>query len=252
MQSFKPSMNIIGISTGALCGGDWRQAVAILNRKSVSAVELSALRLVEFDELAEEALSFARQGFAYVSFHAPSAFPAEHELEVVTKLARIVAHGFPVIAHPDCIRDFKCWRKLGDGLLIENMDKRKPFGRTVSELRPVFAKLPDARWCFDIGHAKQVDTTMIHASQMLDAFGDRLAEIHLSDVDASSKHHPLNEQALRSFRGVLNASQVEGIPIILETPVTEAELEKEIDRANAFLVSLTAVPIASGLLTVAA
>jgi len=51
------------------------------------------------------------------------------------------------------------------------MDNRTPSGRTVSELRELFRQLPEASFCFDIGHAKQIDPTMASAILMLREFG---------------------------------------------------------------------------------
>ena len=55
------------------------------------------------------------------------------------------------------------WRQLGDRVLVENMDKRKPVGRTVEELDLIFEQLPAAGMCFDIAHARQVDSSMTEA-----------------------------------------------------------------------------------------
>lgn len=229
---------IIGISTGALARGDWQQAVAIAVRHSVCALELSALRMNEFESLANAAVTFPIDQFHYVSFHAPSTFPKEAETSVVSLLLPLVERGIPIVAHPDCIYTPKTWEVLGSALMIENMDKRKPCGRTAEELEPVFEKLPDARWCFDVGHARQVDGTMSHAIFMLRKFRERLAEIHLSDVDAASRHCMLNESALSAFRMVMDATIVDRIPIILETPATEESLDAEVRRATDFCLSL--------------
>jgi|SRR6266568_3232799 len=62
--------------------------------------------------------------------------------------------------HPDVIEDYSAWEYLGSALCIENMDQRKAIGRTADELGSIFDRLPSAALCFDIGHARQVDTTM--------------------------------------------------------------------------------------------
>lgn len=40
------------------------------------------------------------------------------------------------------------------------MDKRKRIGCTAMQLRRFFDELPEATFCFDMGHARQVDPTM--------------------------------------------------------------------------------------------
>ncbi|MBK9169468.1 MAG: hypothetical protein IPM24_18675 [Bryobacterales bacterium] len=93
------------------------------------------------------------------------------------------------------------------------MDKRKPVGRTVAELEPLFAALPAARFCFDIGHARQVDPSMTEAALLLDAFGDRLAEVHMSEVNAASRHDPISLNAVAAFSRVAGAIREE-VPIV--------------------------------------
>lgn len=85
-----------------------------------------------------------------------------------------------MIVHPDILTDFGLWASLGDRILVENMDPRKPIGRNTSELRQVFSRLPDARFCFDIAHALQVDPTVSVAVEILLEFGDRLPKLHIS------------------------------------------------------------------------
>src|SRR4051794_1997340 len=82
------------------------------------------------------------------------------ELKKMSTFLAFVGRGYPVVVHPDVIFDRPRWRVLGEALFIENMDKRKPVGRTVEELQEFFRDLPAARFCFDIGHARQVDPSM--------------------------------------------------------------------------------------------
>jgi len=42
-----------------------------------------------------------------------------------------------------------------------------------------FKNLPEATFCFDIAHAKQVDPTMQEGYKMLKKFKNRLRQIHL-------------------------------------------------------------------------
>ena len=74
-----------------------------------------------------------------------------------------LGRNWPIVVHPDAMFDFSLWREFGNLLCLENMDKRKPVGRTVQELDRIFQELPDASFCFDIGHARQVAPTMTEA-----------------------------------------------------------------------------------------
>jgi len=128
------------------------------------------------------------------------------------------------------------WGELGEKLLVENMDKRKPVGRNVSEVQRFFELLPEARFCFDIGHARQVDPSMTEASLLLRAFGGRLAEVHISEVNTASRHDPISRNAVRAFQTV-EADIPEHIPIILETLIDEgqSDIPTELQRARVAL-----------------
>jgi len=97
---------------------------------------------------------------------------------------------------------FSLWREFGDLLCVENMDKRKPIGRTARELDRIFTQLPGASLCFDIGHARQCDPTMTEAYLILREFGSKLRQIHVSEVNTASKHDPLSYASIMAFQDV--------------------------------------------------
>ena len=144
------------------------------------------------------------------------------------------------MAHPDVIFKVSSWSKLGSQLLIENMDKRKPIGRTADELTAFFADLPDARFCFDIGHARQVDPSMTEAALLLKKFQHRLAEVHLSEVNTASRHDPLSINAVVAFSSIMSEIPSE-IPIILETLIDQGQstIKAELQRANEIFEAVT-------------
>lgn len=122
------------------------------------------------------------------------------------------------------------WREFGPLLCVENMDKRKPVGRTANELRRWFDEFPDARLCFDIAHAQQVDPSMTEAYRILKEFGDRICQLHVSEVTTSSKHDRLSESAIRAFIEV-SEQLPPNAPAILETPVSEEDARTELRQA---------------------
>ena len=194
------------------------------------AIELSALRLPGLPELlcAFDRLDLGT--FRHVSIHFPSAYPSGAEVGLIQNL-RSAAPGVPVVVHPDAMCDFGLWRELGGSLLVENMDRRKNRGRTVQELARVFEQVPDARLCFDIAHARNVDPSLTEAVLILDRFGDRLAQVHLSEVSTSARHGRLSRTAVLAFREL--ASLIPGdVPVILESPVSEDQIEDELRRAR--------------------
>ena len=224
-------MRPIGFSTGAISLGDFRCGVNILRARHISVVELSALRQVELAPLVDALATLDLSAFRYVSVHAPSYLDSGVEREAVCLLEKVLKQQLPIIVHPDAITDFDLWTSLGNLLLVENMDKRKPAGRTASELASIFKKLPEASFCFDIGHARQVDPTMSEATLILRAFGDRLRQLHVSEVNTRSTHDPLTAGAISAFNKVFHLIPDE-VPIILESRVSEDQIENEIALAR--------------------
>ena len=238
-------MRPIGFSTGALACGDFESALRMLRAPVYTACELSALREEELAPLlaALGRLDLAR--FRYVAIHAPSRLERLAEADVVRALSSEAARELPVVCHPNVLATPETWRPLGRRLLIENMDKRKPIGRTVAELAPLFEALPDAGFCFDLGHARQVDPTMTVASELLDAFGDRLRQLHVSEVNSSNVHEALGLPAISSFRKIARRIPA-GVPLILETPVGADALESELSHALVALGGTDEIPMRSG------
>jgi len=226
-------MRRIGFSTGALARGDFRLGLEILHRHRIDVVELSALRVNELAPLSAAIPHLDLSGFTFVSIHAPSRFDIEEEARVVDQLRVLADQGFPIVVHPDMIFNPGRWQIFGDRLLIENMDKRKPIGRTVDELRGLFEALPAAQFCFDIGHARQVDPSMTEAALLVRCFQDRLAEVHMSEVNTASRHDPISKNAVNAFSAVMS-SIPEDIPIILEPLIDEgqSDVATEMQRAH--------------------
>src|SRR6266404_1672917 len=221
-------MRSIGFSTGALALARVDDALRMLDGKGTTVIELSALRPAELPVLAATVERHDLRRFKYISVHAPSRWDALTEREGVELLRTFADRGWPIVLHPDCIENANLWRAFGALLLIENMDKRKPIGRSKVELERAFDSLPDASLCFDIGHARQFDTTMVEAYRILTRFKDRLRQVHLSHVDSRNAHVTLRWASIQAFQRVANLIPEE-VPIILETPVTEDGIEAEIE-----------------------
>jgi hypothetical protein len=224
----------IGFSTGAIAKGDFRRALAVLKRAGVRGVELSALREDELPELSRSIPDLDLAGFVYASVHAPTTFVRLGELDVIGLLEPAAFRRLPIVVHPDAILTPRLWRAFGNLLLIENMDKRKPIGRTSAELKEIFDNLPEARLCFDVAHARQIDPTMVEAAQMLRDFNSRISEVHVSGVTARSTHGPISTAASFAYSGVAHLVPA-AVPIILESPVDESLISNELHfAADAF------------------
>ena len=239
-------MGPIGFSTGAVAYGDFGSALELLAQTDTNAVELSALRPDELRPLVEASSTLRLERYLHVSVHLPSAFGPNMEAAVCA-MAQSLPREWPLIIHPDAIRNWDLWRDLGGRLCIENMDKRKPVGQTRNDLLKIFERLPDAGFCFDIGHAHQIDPTMCEAVMILREFGEKLRELHISEVNSNSKHDPISLEAEMSF-GIVARLIPENIAAILESRVAVPgevlgdQVRLRIEREVRLVESLLRVP----------
>jgi hypothetical protein len=220
-------MRPLGFSTGALAKGDVQRGLMLQRgNPRVRAVELSALRDHELPKLVALAAKLDLAGFEYVSVHAPSKLGTLSEREVFEQLAALPPQ-WPIVAHPEILRTPSLWRTLGPRLCLENMDDRKARGRTVPELRELFAEYPEARFCLDVGHARQIDPTMAVALHMLLEFGDRLVQLHVSEVGPRGEHQHVAATTRWAFERIAPRVPWE-CPLIIESMVTAEDIEAEI------------------------
>jgi hypothetical protein len=217
LQLLNPGL--VGISTGymAQLRGNWPQLLSSAAEVSRDAVELSALSARELPSLVTFLSDRDAQPFSfnYVSIHGPAkgwtATPAELAVTLDVLLSDRVAG---IVMHPETLHDVRAFARLGRRLLLENMDTRKRDGRTVDELAGYFGMLPEASFCFDIAHAYLVDPSLVLANELLDAYGDRLREVHVSSILPDGRHVTLASDDLDRFRPTL--VRCVGVPWILE------------------------------------
>jgi hypothetical protein len=249
-------MASIGFSTGALMLGNFQEALRLMRGTSITAAELSALRLPELPLLIGALPKLHLGQFAYVSVHAPSRFPADEE-DGVIELLRQIPNAWPIIVHPDTIHDSEKWSKFGNQLAIENLDRRKPDGRSAEELSRWFDRLPDAKLCFDLAHAHQCDRTMTEAFRILLKFGNRICQLHISELDSTGHHFPLSYGSIRAFSEIASLIPADS-PVILESlnplqgteeKMQRAWIEREMEKARAAIGRggmSSGAPISSG------
>lgn len=221
-------MRPIGFSTGALAKGDFRRGLELqrAHQPRVRAVELSALRDHELGPLCDGVPELSLEGFDHVSVHAPSRLGALPEREVFERL-RDLPPRWPIVVHPEILRTPALWRTLGPRLCLENMDNRKTTGRNVAEMRTMFREYPEASFCLDVGHARQIDPTMAVALHLLLEFGERLAQLHVSEVGPRGEHLPVGATARWAFERVAHRVP-QGVPLIVESVVEEGEIAGEL------------------------
>ena len=226
-------MRIIGFSTDALALDDFEQGVDLQKFDGIRACELSALREHELDDLIAGLPTLDLTHFHYLSFHAPSSLDELDDTALVEKLQPVLDRRIPIVVHPDIIHDFEPWKQVGDLLLLENMDSRKSVCQTASDLQWFFEQLPQAGFCFDIGHARQIDPTMSVAADLLLRFRRRLKELHISEVNWNCQHVALSSAAQGAYRRVTRLIPP-SIPVIIESmlagKVGSTETQTSINR----------------------
>ena len=232
-------MNPIGFSTGALALGDFRIALEYLRRKPIDVVELSALRVHELPKLLQAVPSLDFQQFKYIALHAPSSMGPVEESEIVRLLAEF-PRNWMIVLHPDTIHDPRLWESFGGRLALENMDRRKADGRTSVELFRWFSLLPEAKFCFDLAHAQQWDTTMTEAYTLLESFAERIVQVHISQLDSASHHYPLSSSSLRAFSEVASFIP-DKVPVIIESRIAEGGIDEEVEKVEELLGTSRAV-----------
>jgi hypothetical protein len=84
--------------------------------------------------------------------------------------------------------------------------------------------------CFDIAHARQVDTSMTVAYRIIQAFRGIIKQIHISTVNTSSRNDVITPSAAHSFRAVASLLPT-AIPAIVETPVRDGQLAEQLEMA---------------------
>lgn len=231
-------MNPLGFSTGALAKGEFRRGIELqANNPRVSAIELSALREYELGPLVADASRLPLSHFVYVSFHAPSKLASTDERSVFDLLSSLPVR-WPIIVHPELLRTPSLWRSLGSRLCLENMDKRKTTGRTLDEMRVLLDAYPEATFCLDVGHARQIDPTMATAIRMLKMFRPRLQQIHISELGPRGEHRSLSTLAIYAYELIADLVP-DTCPVIIESVIQADEIEREVDIITSLFTDKT-------------
>jgi hypothetical protein len=207
-----------GIATGSWEDerDDWPSALSRARAEGWRALELTAITEDRLDRLlgllTEDGL--VDDGFDRVSVHAPARVTSS-AAECVQKLRTM---DFELVLHPDVYGDEPTVEALGSRPVFENMDVVKRFGKDVGDLQEVFAAFPRAGFCLDVAHVWTNDPTLRLGHQLLDAFGDRLRQVHVSGIEPDGTHRPTTPEDLALFDPLLERCR--HVPQILEAVLT--------------------------------
>jgi sugar phosphate isomerase/epimerase len=205
-----------GISTGSYESEreDWAAAVERARREGFACLELCAIFPLLVETLAAYLARHDLAGFARVSLHAPVGIDSADE--AVATIRRLPLDG-DVILHPDLYGRDDAAARLGSRATFENMDVAKSFGRTVEDLRAVFARFPEAGFCLDVAHVWTNDRSLALGHELLDAFGDRLRQLHVSGIEPDGTHRETTAADLELYRPLLDRAA--HVPHVFEAVV---------------------------------
>jgi len=155
--------------------------------------------------------------FGYVSVHAPAREARSRWPDVGPYLTGLPNLVDTVVVHPDLVDEtaIECLGPLGSRLCFENMDCTKETGRLPGQLEEVFASFPDAGFCLDVAHVWTNDRSLGLGSALLERFGDRLRQVHLSGIDDHAVHRLLTPDDLDLYAPLLELCS--HVPIVLES-----------------------------------
>ena len=204
-----------GISTGAYVQERdiWSLAVRRARAEGWVCVELCAIvppliaSLADYLTGEDDVAAFTR-----VSLHAPvgTASPTE----AIDAMLHLPLDG-DVILHPDVYGAADSVASLGPRAVFENMDVAKRFGRTVEDLAEVLERFPEAGFCLDVAHVWTNDRSLALGHALIDAFGTRLRQLHVSGIEPDGTHRNTTRDDLALYEPLLQ--RCGSVPRVFET-----------------------------------
>jgi hypothetical protein len=211
-----------GIATGAFLEerDDWDASISRAVAGDWPFLELTAVTeqllgtLRDFLERHGDRL----RAFARVSLHAP--IVVETSVEAVARELGRLSEEFDLVVHPDVYADEPSVGRLGERVVFENMDVQQAFGRSEADLRSVFERHPEAGFCLDVAHVWTNDPSLRLGHDLIDAFGDRLRQLHVSGIEPDGTHRPTTAADLELYGQLLDRCR--HVPWLLEAELRDA------------------------------
>ena len=218
-----------GLSAGAepAWRGEHAAGVAGCALFSTGAVELSVGSEDELPALlaclADVRFLAALDRFEAVSLHGPMKRLSGDWDVLACRLRAIPLRPIRgIVFHPDTLDEaaLAALRPLGARLWLENMDVRKADARNADELERFFDACPKARFVLDVAHVWCLDPSLALGHELLDAYADRLVEVHLSGINPNGTHRPTTPADVEVYRPLLE--RCGQVPWIFETALASA------------------------------
>lgn len=223
----KEARSAFGIATGAFLAEreDWGASITKAAADGYRILELTAITLERLETLGrflkEPDTLLSLSSFDRVSIHAPGRAARGSQRDVLGTLTSLRTD-FDIVLHPDVYVGEQAVSQLREQAVFENMDCQKDFGRDVRDLRAVFAEFPNAGFCLDVAHVWTNDPTLTLAYELIDRFGERLRQVHVSGIEEDGTHRSTTPQDLALYEPVL--ALCTHVPWLLETKLaTDSE-----------------------------
>jgi sugar phosphate isomerase/epimerase len=81
----------------------------------------------------------------------------------------------------------------------------------------VFRRFPSAGFCLDVAHVWTNDRSLRLGFELLDAFGSRLRQLHVSGIEPNGAHRPTTNEDLDLYQPLLE--RCTHVPWVLESEV---------------------------------
>lgn len=232
---------LLGFSTGCLYETHdplSSETFGVYRKIGANAIEINCHYMSQAPKLLELKPEDLK-GFRWISIHAPnfdrydtnSMIEFRKTLDIFEEFSKKVRVN-AIVFHPDQIGEWAIFENYTFPVFIENMDWRKEIGKYVESMQDIFEKA-DAPMVLDLNHCYTNDPTMHLAHDMIDAFRDRIMEIHVSGFE--QYHEPLFKTGQRDIlEGVFD----QHLPIIIESVCESVgDAKKEFEYVKNYLNS---------------
>jgi|AntRauTorcE11897_2_1112592.scaffolds.fasta_scaffold13269_3 sugar phosphate isomerase/epimerase len=222
-------MRKIGFSQGVMhkkldpCS---KESIKILRSTNTNAIEVHYRGEDSLNRI-KETLKQIKE-FKYRSMHAPSFIYRDNQetrdlLDKVVKFYNLIGASLAVV-HPDKVENWNVFNNYPDiNWAVENMDEQKDRYTGVKDFVEFFKENDNWGMVLDLGHCKANDKTMKLAQDFIDAFKDRIKEIHLSGYEIL--HEPLFRTKQKEIIKPCNQMDV---PIIIESTFEIDDSKEEV------------------------
>ena len=212
---------VIGFNNGVF----YRLGFDRLSEKIINAFRINNVNAIEFSCINEKIIDNLLNAspkdykcFEYISVHAPDINYGINEishriLKKIKKISRLF-NVQNIIIHPDVVDDWSIFNDYNSlPISIENMDERKKFGKTVSDIKTLLNKY-NFGFTLDLQHCFVNDNKMKLAEDFQELFKSRIVEYHISGYDKNLSHHPLYKTKQDI---IIKSLKRNDIPIIIES-----------------------------------